>query len=123
MATESRERRQRYGAELKGQIMAECEAPGASVARVAMAHGINANVVHRWRQLAREGGVRRTRSSTPPQTATGTSFVPVVLGDAPPGATAGDIQIELRRGATALAIRWPVSAATQCAAWLRELLR
>jgi transposase len=123
MAGESRERRQRYGAELKAQIMAECEAPGASVARVAMAHGINANVVHRWRQLAREGGVRRTRPSTPPQTATGTSFVPVVLSDAPPGATAGDIQIELRRGATALAIRWPVSAATQCAAWLRELLQ
>ena len=38
MASESRERRQRYGAELKAQIMAECEAPGASVARVAMAH-------------------------------------------------------------------------------------
>jgi transposase len=34
--------------------MAQCDAPGASVAKVAMSHGINANVVHRWRQLARE---------------------------------------------------------------------
>ena len=33
--------------------MAQCDAPGASVAKVAMAHGINANVVHRWRQLVR----------------------------------------------------------------------
>ena len=123
MASESRERRQRYGAELKAQIMAECEAPGASVARVAMAHGINANVVHRWRQLAREGGVRRTRPSTTPVTSTSTSFVPVVVGDAPTGAKSGEIQIELRRGATALAIRWPVSAATECAVWLRELLQ
>jgi len=122
MASESRVRRQRYGAELKAQIMAECEAAGASVARVAMAHGINANVVHRWRQLAREGGARRTRPSTTPVTATATSFVPVMLSDAPPGAKVSDIHIELRRGATALAIRWPVSAATECAVWLRELL-
>jgi transposase len=59
MASESRVRSQRYGAELKAQILAECEAAGSSVARVAMAHGINANVVRRWRQLAREGGARR----------------------------------------------------------------
>ena len=123
MASESRERRQRYGTELKAQIMAECEAPGASVARVAMAHGINANVVHRWRQLAREGGTRRTRPSTTPTTSTSTSFVPVVVSDAPTGAKSGEIQIELRRGATALAIRWPASVATECAVWLRELLQ
>ena len=35
----------------------------------------------------------------------------------------GDIRIELRRGTTAMTIRWPVAAATDCAAWLRELLR
>jgi response regulator of citrate/malate metabolism len=34
------------------RVLAECDVPGASVAKVAMAHGINANVVHRWRQLA-----------------------------------------------------------------------
>ena len=48
--------RRRYDARLKAQILAECEAPGASVAKVAMSHGINDNVVHRWRQLAREAG-------------------------------------------------------------------
>jgi transposase len=122
MAGEIRERRQRYSAELKAQILAECEAAGASVARVAMAHGINANVVHRWRQLVREGGARRTRPSTTQVTAAATSFVPVVVGDPPAGAKAEEIHIELRRGATALAVRWPVSAAAQCAVWLRELL-
>ena len=29
--------------------------PGASVAKVAMSHGINANVVHRWRQAGTRG--------------------------------------------------------------------
>lgn len=121
MQSEERKRRRRYGAQLKAQIMAECEVPGASVAQVAMAHGINANVVHRWRQWAREGGARRTRPSLTPAVAT-EAFVPVVLSDAPTGAKAEEIHIELRRGATALAVRWPVSAAAQCAVWLRELL-
>ena len=123
MQSEDRKRRRRYSAQLKTQVMAECEAPGASVAQVAMAHGINAIVVHRWRQLVREGGRRRTGPTPTPVTSASTSFVPVVVGDTPTGAKSGEIQIELRRGATALAIRWPVSAATECAVWLRELLQ
>jgi transposase len=121
MQSEARKRRRRYSAELKARVMAECEAPGASVARVAMAHGINANVVHRWRQWAREGGAQRTRSSMAPAVAA-EAFVPVVVSDAPARAKTEEIHIELRRGATALAVRWPVSAAAQCAVWLRELL-
>jgi transposase len=35
---------------------------------------------------------------------------------------AGDIGIELRRGPISVKITWPVSAARQCAAWMRELL-
>ena len=35
--------------------MAKCDAPGASVAKVTVSRGINANVLYRWRQLAREG--------------------------------------------------------------------
>ena len=121
MQSEDRKRRRRYGAELKAQVMAECEAPGASVARVAMAHGINANVVHRWRQWAREGGAGPARPSRAP-VAPGEAFVPVMVSDAAAGAKGEEIQLELRRGATALAVRWPVSAAAQCAVWLRELL-
>lgn len=44
--------RRRHSAELKQQILAECAQPGASVASVALSHGINANVVHKWRRLA-----------------------------------------------------------------------
>lgn len=121
MQSEDRKRRRRYSAQLKAQVMAECAAPGASVAQVAMAHGINANVVHRWRQWAREGGPRRT-SVSPATSVAAEGFVPVVVSDAPAGAKAEEIHIELRRGATALAVRWPVSAAAQCAVWLRELL-
>jgi transposase len=107
--------RRRYNAELKSQVMAECDAAGASVAKVAMTHGINANVVHRWRQLVREG-----QATTPLSMR---QFVPVALASTLAPISTGEIQIQLRRGATALSITWPVAAASDCAAWVRELLR
>jgi transposase len=48
MEQERGRKRRRYAPELKAQILAECEAPGASVAKVAISHGINANIVHGW---------------------------------------------------------------------------
>lgn len=108
-------KRRRYSAELKAEVLAQCEAPGASVAKVAMSHGINANVVHHWRQLAREAGA----PVAPPRS----EFIPVPLATTAPAVADSDIRIELRRGATAVTIRWPVVAGAECAAWLRELLR
>jgi transposase len=80
-----------------------------------MAHGINANVVHRWRQLARQSAVAIKSGSG--------EFVPVTLPAQPAPTPTGDIQIQLRRGSTAMTVVWPVSAATEFAAWMRELLR
>jgi transposase len=57
METQQSRKRRRYSAQLKAQILAECDVPGASVAKVAMAHAINANIVHGWRKLARQGDV------------------------------------------------------------------
>ena len=104
--------RRRHSAELKQQIMAECARPGASVASVALSHGINANVVHKWRRLAHGPSL-----DLPVPT-----FVPVAL-PAPSCAPAPDIRIELRRGATSVSLTWSVSATEHCAAWMRELLK
>jgi transposase len=106
--------RRRYSAELKAQVVTQCDARGASVAKVAMSHGINANVVHRWRQLVREGGAAALVRTS--------EFIPVSLAAAAV-APAGDIQVQLRRGATAMTITWPVSASAEFAGWMRELLR
>ncbi len=43
-------KRQRRSPELKRQIVEESLAPGASVARVARAHGVNANQLFQWRR-------------------------------------------------------------------------
>lgn len=37
-----------YSPETKAALLAACRAPGASIAAVASAHGMNANVLHRW---------------------------------------------------------------------------
>jgi transposase len=115
MTSEKKQTRQRYDAATKAQVVAECDEPGASVAKVAMTHGINANVVHRWRQLAREG------KATPAKTG---EFIALPLMapaiDAPMPA---DIRVELRRGPVTMTVTWPVSAAADFAAWTRELLR
>ncbi len=104
--------RRRYGTELKQQILAQCAEPGASVASIALSHGINANVVHKWR---RQDGSPLPALQAP-------AFVPVPL---PPTACAPapDIRIELRRGATSVSVTWPLAAAEQCGVWMRELLK
>ena len=104
--------RRRHDSELKQLVLAECAVPGASVAMVAMAHGLNANLVHKWRRALQ----------TPERPAA--TFVPVAVAAA---ATLNDppqhIELELHRGTVAVRVRWPMAGAAGCAAWLREILR
>lgn len=51
-----RETRRKHDAELKRQVLAECSEEGASVARVALSHGLNANLVHKCRRPCPDGG-------------------------------------------------------------------
>jgi transposase len=108
--------RRRHSAALKAQVLTECERPGASIAAVALAHGLNANLVHKWR--ARAQGHRPHHSPAVTE-----AFVPlpVVPSAAIPAHT--DLRIELRRGPVTVTLSWPLSAAADCAIWLREVLR
>lgn len=45
--------RRRYRRAYKLQALAECDAPGASVAKVAMPHGISPDILHSWRLVDR----------------------------------------------------------------------
>jgi len=40
--------RRSYPKSFKAQVVEECTQPGASVAGVALSHGLNANLVHKW---------------------------------------------------------------------------
>jgi transposase len=118
---DGRRRRREHSAEFKAQVVAACNSPGVSIAAVAMAHGVNANLARRWVNEA-----ERRRSDTSAVVATrgdeSTTFVPLQLPP-PVQAAAADIRIELRRGATTISVSWPCAAAAECVAWMRELLR
>lgn len=119
---DGRRRRRLHSDEFKASAVAACMQPGMSMAAVAMAHGINANLLRRWVKAVevRPSDEAVQRLAVPTLGAPPAAFVPMQM---PTNATAADIRIELRRGATSVSLTWPAGAATECAAWMRELLR
>jgi len=123
----TRRRRRRHSDEFKADLVAACMQPGISIAAVAMANGVNANLLRRWvteaemKPSASDGSaqIAVTASKLP----TAPAFVPVSLPSPATPTPSPDIRIELQRGATAVTVTWPASAAAECAAWMRELLR
>jgi transposase len=120
---DGRRRRRRHSPEFKAHVVSACCKPGVSMASVALANGVNANLVRRWVVDADAcvASPQRSHAVTPPKSRSApSSFVPVQL-PAPP--VPADIRVELTRGPTKIAVTWPASAAADCAAWMREMLR
>lgn len=46
--SDGRRRRRTHSSEFKAQVVASCSHPGISIAAVAMANGVNANLARRW---------------------------------------------------------------------------
>jgi transposase len=106
--------RRSYSTAFKAQIVQECGQPGASVASVALSHGINSNVVHKWIRTARSQAVE-----------TLPAFIPLAL-ESPARAecsSSADIRIEIPHRRTTLTVHWPAGDAQGCARFMRELLQ
>jgi transposase len=110
-------RRRRHSAEFKAEAVSACMRAGISLAAVALHYRINANLLRRW-VAAREA--KDVVAGSASDSANVAEFVPVPLIASAP---AQEIVVELRRGATAITMRWPVSAAQDCAQWLQGWLR
>jgi transposase len=120
-------RRRKHSDEFKAQVVAACSQTGVSIAAVSMAHGVNANLARRWifdasdaRDREPVAQDRAVAPTAPAQLALPSPFVPVSLPSSP---ALSEIRIELRRGTMAVSVTWPTGAASECAAWMRELLR
>ena len=121
---DGRRRRRRHSAEFKAEVIAACKQPGVSIASVALSHGLNANLLRHWiakhERAAAAPPQVSTLSNTAPTDAT-SGFVPVTV--TPERSRNENIRVELRRGSMTVSVIWPMRAAADCAAWLRELLR
>ena len=126
--------RRTFTAEFKHQLIQQCQQPDTSVAKVAMQHQINVNLLHKW--------IRQSRSMVPSLTISSipqTDFLPVILHptpvkqEAPPPpvpekkATA-HIRIPLHdeQGSVRdqmIEIEWPVESATELLLLLQGLIK
>jgi len=94
-----RAKRQYRSPELKRQIVEETLAPGASVARVARAHGVNANLVFAWRCRYQRGLLKPGGCATPGMLAVRVSGAGAERKDAQtPPTLSGTIQVEFPKG-------------------------
>ena len=119
----------RHGAEFKAQVIEACRRPGVSVSAVALANGLNANMLRRWlNEAERVGPAVASDQDALAASAIGVasippSFVAVQMPMQPAVSVEPDIHIELTRGPMKIAMRWPACLASDCATWLREVLR
>ena len=126
MTSESGKTRRRYGSQFKAMVLAQCEEPGMSVAQVAMSHGINDNVVHRWRQLARQQQPARwAMSDGQPTAEQPVAFVPLALPapEAEEPQVRTEVRLDIKRGAVTVGVAWPEKALGDLAGFVRELLK
>ncbi|WP_324101659.1 transposase [Noviherbaspirillum sp.] len=113
-------RRRRHSAAFKAVAVKACMQPGVSIAAVALHYRLNANLLRRWVAAQQERDA--TEQVRPSMVVPTAEFVPLQLGTA--DATASqDIVIEVRRGSAIVTLRWPRSAAAECANWLHGWLR
>jgi transposase len=115
--------RRRHEPRFKAQIVAACLHPGVSIAAIALANGINSNLLRRWvkehreRLLVNPGSRSAMALSHEPAT-----VVPVALQSSGMPEV-GDIRLDLRRGNTSVQMSWPVAHAAMLGQWLKDLLR
>ena len=116
--------RRRYSDDFKSKVIEACQQPGVSMASVALANGLNANLLRRWVVEAESPVSRSTvramhsgfEREDPPS-----EFVrlPVAVSTRGPS----DIRVEIWNGNNTIAVTWPVQDAASCAAWLAEWLK
>ncbi len=122
----ARRTKRTYSADTKAELLSACRAPGASIAAVASANGMNANVLHRWlKELS------QAKQPIGSGAGTGTnavdigvpSFIALPLPTKPAGSVQREITVEVRKGGLVMTVTWPMSAASEFASWSASVLK
>jgi hypothetical protein len=116
--------RRTHSLEFKTQVLAACRQPGASIAAVALAHGLNSNVVHKWLAgigMKRFGqGLPAERGAAP---VAPMQFLPVGLAANGPdrNSCAQDIRLDLDLGSLQIKLHCAHGAGASVAALLHAV--
>lgn len=129
----SRRPRRTYSRRFKAEMVAQCLQGDVSLAALAVEHGMNPNVLHRWvKEHERYGHHCLDDEDGPPRRVPAlvgaahqptAPFVPLPVSASTPAASHDIIRLEVKRDTATVRVSWPISAAAQCAALLREWLR
>ena len=118
-----------YTREFKAELVAACQVAGASIAAIAGAHAMNANVLHRWlKEHARSGCHGQSGSGSASRSGVALqqrtpAFIPLQLPTSGPEPQAQPIKVEIRKGALTMSITWPASASADFASWATSILK
>ena len=109
-------RRRKHSPEFKASVVALCQ-PGVSTSAVALAHGLNANLLREWIRKSRSGGL--PVSVVKPVN----TMVPVSVSPGDESTGRQRIEIALARNGAKAEIRWPVEEADSLGRWLSSWLK
>ncbi len=122
-----------YTPEFKAELVAACLKPGASIAALARANAMNANVLHRWLTEHERSGAHqlckrhpKPTDSIAPVVQTRSSELPAFIAlplPASPPTQPPTIRIEIQRANATIIVNWPAQDAGACAQWLRECVQ
>lgn len=127
-------RRGRYSAAFKSSLVAACQQPGVSTAAIALANGINANLLRRWVNEERQAQALRAGEPIIAAASSDSCASGFVQLKPPAGPTAHSIQsttptapdhpmqLHLSRGDLQVHLSMPAHQHAQCAALLKLIL-
>jgi len=114
----------RHSDEFKARLVELALEPNASMASVALANGINANMLRRWVRASSSSTGLPVTSEYDSRNAPGLSFMQLPMQvDKPAPATAVSapaIEVQIHRGQTRVVVSLPMGSSS--AAWVREVL-
>lgn len=125
-------RRRSYTPQFKAEMVAQCLQSNVSLASLAVEHGMNPNVLHRWvtererygrHSFTDDQSARKPASLTVRTALPASPFISIPVTSTTADHAQDHIQLEVTRGTTSVSLSWPVSSAVQCAEFLRAWLR
>ncbi len=110
-----------HSLEFRQRVIDAALQPGASIAGVALAHGLNANLLRKW--IKASGKTVHQNKVCMDQEPGALTALPVRIEAPAIREEPREIRIDIRRGGTTLQMAWPTAEIGKLGALLQDILR